>query len=156
MLCVICPGTNMGKKELMCFYSDLIAVTLTANYTTNNFMALLYRKGLGGKEFCIKLEALIISSSSWTWTVPSLTLRRERKGEKDTTRDNLSSSALETVPSFCASDGNVYRIHSSNAWRSEEMACWGRNFCFVCNWKSGGALRHPIGLGFECLSTWAE
>lgn len=49
-----CPDTNTGKKEVMCFYSELIVVTLTTNYVSFNVVALRYGVYLGGEHSSIK------------------------------------------------------------------------------------------------------
>lgn len=77
----------------MCFHSELVDVTFSANYATCSITALLCGEYLVGKQFCIKVGVTNNVEDFFNMDGPAVTSRRK----KDTARDWFRSSALETV-----------------------------------------------------------
>lgn len=49
---------NCKQSKNYVYFYELSAITLTANYAICNFIALLYERYLGGKQFTIKLRII--------------------------------------------------------------------------------------------------
>lgn len=102
LLCLICPGTNLGKTKVI-FYSGQVVIKLNTICATWQIMAFLSRGDLEWKKFCI--EVLIPKSFKNFYDMDTADWNFKRRmwhGER-----YIEMLSIWNGVTFCTSHGSV-------------------------------------------------